>query len=157
MTIKRASLAAIGLMMVAACGEKPDNAATTNAAAEDFAARINGPDGAAKANTSGTAATPSTAVSPTVAQPLPNAAAGAFVAGTATDPNAVTCDANKMGPFIGRVADAPTRTDIEIVASAGREIRFIRPGAETIAPDATNPRLNLMLDSQDIIRDARCG
>lgn len=136
------------LLALAACGGTPDSG--TSQEADAFAARINGQGAAADA-------TPQPASTPTVAKPLPNAAEGAFAPGTATDPEAATCDANRMGPFIGMLADAQTRTNIEATASSGREIRFISPGGDYINPDPTNPRLNIMLDAQDIIRDARCG
>ncbi|MBV7259867.1 hypothetical protein [Erythrobacter crassostreae] len=163
MAIKRASIAALAMLALPACGNTPNSSDSTTAAAEDFAARINGPATEAGDDAANPAATTATAVqgspsgAPTVAPPLPNAAAGPFVAGTATDPNSATCDANRMGPFIGRVADAPTQTDIENVVLLGREIRWLRPNAPAFNTDAASPRLNIMLDTQDIIRDARCG
>lgn len=143
-----AIVAATASLMLTACGTDPETASNSNQA-EDFAARIGGGNGATPA--------PQASATPKVAQPLPNAAEGAYTPGTATDPQSATCDANRMGPFIGRVADTTTRTDIANTAASGREIRFLRPGVDFITPDAGNPRLNIMLDSQDIIRDARCG
>jgi hypothetical protein len=45
---------------------------------------------------------------------------------------------------------------MEVVGGAN-EVRFVPAGSPYVKPDATNPRLNLMLDAQNIIRDARCG
>ena len=117
--------------------------------ADDFASRIgSGGNGAAVAQ--GT-------VAPTVATPLPGAAPGAFAPGTQTDPNSA-CAANKMGDFIGKLADDATRVAAQQAAEGASEVRFIAFGtAEYISPDPANPRLNLMLDQQNIIRDARCG
>ncbi|QFT77764.1 hypothetical protein [Erythrobacter sp. THAF29] len=140
----------IAFLILTACGSDPDVARGSNAA-DDFAARINGQGG------KGAPLTQQDPQAPTVAEPLPDAAEGVYVPGTATDPQAATCDANRMGPFIGRVADATTRSDIGATAVPGREIRFLHPGAESVDPDPSSPRLNLMLDGQDIIRDARCG
>lgn len=140
---------------LAACGSDPQT--DTANEADEFAARINGQvEGTGNAPpTTGDAPRP--IASPTVAQPLQSADRRAFAEGTASDPASVICDANRMAPFIGLVADARTRIDIEDAAGAGREIRFMRPGETSVQPDANNPRLNIMLDSQDIIRDARCG
>lgn len=157
MKFARTFIAGSVLLILAACGSDPNADANANAAAEDFAARINGVGDGANNNPPTTGDTPRAVASPTVAAPLPDAAEGAFAAGTATDPASTTCGANKMGPFVGQVADVRTRIDIEDVAGPGREIRFLRPGGAFVQPDATNPRLNIMLDSQDIIRDARCG
>lgn len=157
MTIKRALFAASAIVALSACGNDPDAASKSASAADDFAARINGVGDGANNNPPTTGDTPRPVAAPTVAQPLPDAAQGAFAAGTATDPASANCGANKMGSFIGKVADVRTRVDIEDVAGPGREIRFLRPGGDYVKPDATNPRLNIMLDIQDVIRDARCG
>ena len=150
-----AILGAAALLALTACGGEPDPATGTEA--DDFAARING-SGAASGNSPPTTGdAPRPMVTPTVVEPLPNAAPGPYAPGTATDPAAATCDANKMGAFMGRVADARSRMEIEETASPGREIRFLRPGGVFLKPDASSPRLNIMLDAQDIIRDARCG
>ncbi len=148
MTKLRSTLIAIPLLTLAACGGTPE--ATPEAAADDFAARINsGGDGADAPQTE---PTPSQ-----VAAPLPNAAEGAFVPGTATDPQSSTCGANQMGQFLGRLADDATRNAIMQVAPATSNVRFILPGSDYVNPDPTSPRLNLMLDAANVIRDARCG
>lgn len=37
-------------------------------------------------------------------------------------------------------------------------LRFVAYGSTgNVNPDPTNPRLSIMLDAQNIIRDARCG
>lgn len=136
-------LAAASLMTLTACG-----AASDTESADDFAARIGSGSDAPEAQ--GT-------VAPQMQQTPPGAAPGPFVAGTQTDPNAA-CAANKVGAFIGKLADDPTRVEVQKAAVGASEVRFIGFGNDTfINPDPTNPRLNLMLDQQNIIRDARCG
>lgn len=101
---------------------------------------------------------PAATAAPRIAQPMPGAAPGPFMPGTATDPASAKCGANQMGPFIGKLADEPTR--LAIVKALGRSdnVRFVAFGSGGfINPDPTNPRLSLMLDAQGIIRDARCG
>ena len=136
----------VALLGLAACSQPQE--ANTDAVAEDFAARINGADAAPPVEATAT---------PTVVPPRENAAEGAFSQGTATDPQSVTCGANKMGPFLGKLADEATRLEVMNAAAGAAEVRFIAAGSEYIRPDSTNPRLNLMLDAQNIIRDARCG
>ncbi|MBE9154217.1 hypothetical protein [Cyanobium sp. LEGE 06113] len=134
-------------LALSACGSEPEPAANS---ADSFAARIN-QNGTATPAAQGT-------VAPTVAEPKPGAAPGVFVPGTQTDPASATCGANLMGPFIGQPADESTRA--AIVAALGRSdnLRFVAFGSGGyVNPDPTNPRLSLMLDEQNIIRDARCG
>ena len=137
------SLAAASLLVLAACG-----APSEDGSADDFASRIGGSADAPAAQ--GTVAPQTQAVKP-------GAAPGPFTPGTQTDPDSA-CAANKVGQFIGKLADDATRSEIQTAAVGAREIRFIAFGSsEFINPDPTNPRLNLMLDAQNIIRDARCG
>ena len=137
---------AASLFVVAACGggaEEGNNA-------DDFAARIGSGGGNETPKPQGT-------VAPKVQETKPGAAPGPFVPGTQTDPDSA-CAANKMGAFIGKVADEATRVEVQKAAVGAREVRFIGHGnTEFINPDPTNPRLNLMLDQQNVIRDARCG
>ncbi len=132
------------ILAITACGtaEAPD--ATSEI--DDFAARINGNN-----------TTPAGSATPTVVPPRENAAQGAYSPGTATDPRSAPCNANKMGPFIGRPADDATRLAVISAAAGAADVRFITTGSDYVRPDPTNPRLNLMLDAQGIIRDARCG
>ena len=143
MTKLAALLTAPALFALAACG---GNTTDSTNDADDFAARINGGQ-----------PNPEATVAPTVAQPLEGAAPGAYTPGTATDPASATCGANLMGPYIGKPADDPTRAQIMAVAVGAREVRFISPGGAYIRPDPTSPRLNLMIDTLGVIRDARCG
>lgn len=145
MTILRTALAMGALLALGACGGNETETPASNEAA-DFAARINGG-----------AATSPAPVAPTVVEPREGAAEGAFAPGTATDPESATCGANAMGPFMGKLADDATRAAIMTAAAGASEVRFIAAGSDYIRPDPTNPRLNLMLDTQGIIRDARCG
>jgi hypothetical protein len=137
---------AIAALVLTGCGSEPDPAAND---AASFAARI-------KQNDETPA--PQGTVAPRLAEPIPGAAPGPYAPGTLTDPASATCGANLMGPFIDKLADDATRA--EIVAALGRSdnLRFVAFGTPGyIKPDPTNPRLSLMLDRQNIIRDARCG
>lgn len=145
-------LLASATLALAACASEPEPADPA-AEADAFAQRIN-PNG----QTPAAGPTAQATAAPRIAKPLPGAAPGPFIPGTQTDPAAATCGANRMGPFLGRAADEPTR--LEIVKTLGRtdNLRFVAFGSGGyINPDPTNPRLNLMLDAQGIIRDARCG
>jgi hypothetical protein len=134
-------------LALAACGSEPDPAAND---ADSFAARIN--------QNAGAAPMPQGTVAPALAEPKPGAAPGVFAPGTVTDPASKTCGANLMGPFIGRPADQPTRAEIAKTLGRTDNLRFVAFGSDGyINPDPTNPRLNLMLDAGNIIRDARCG
>lgn len=131
------------VLALAACGSEPTDAGAENQA-DTFAARIKG-------------ASPAPTQTPRIAEPLPGAAPGPYVPGTATDPQSKACNAPAMGPYLGRAADDATRAEIMEVIGGANEVRFIQAGSSYIEPDPTNPRLNLMLDQQNIIRDARCG
>jgi len=133
-------------MLLAACGGT--NESSTSNEAEEFAARIN----------AGSSPTHATEPAPaSIAPELEGAAAGAYEPGTATDPDAAICDATLMGPFLGREADDATRAEILQIAVNARDVRFVAPSPTYIKPDPTSARLNLMLDANNIIRDARCG
>ncbi|MEM6475655.1 MAG: hypothetical protein AAF687_05755, partial [Pseudomonadota bacterium] len=135
------------LLAVSACSgaEEP-----TGDQAEDFAARIGSNDGKDQPVAQGT-------VAPTMQEEKPGAAPGPFTPGTQTDPDSA-CGANLVGEFIGQQADDATRVAVQKAATGASEVRFIGAGNSTfINPDPTNPRLNLMLDANQIIRDARCG
>lgn len=142
----------IGLPALAltACGNGAEPADPASEA-DAFAKRINANQGAA-------APAKLPAEPAAVARPLPGAAAGPYVPGTQTDPASATCGANQMGPFIGKLADETIRLDIVKALGRKENIRFVAfdsPGF--ISPDPANARLNLMLDAQNIIREARCG
>ncbi len=149
-------LAATAMLALAACSSEPapvDPAAEADA----FAARINAGTPTPSPG-SGTAPTAAATVAPRIAKSLPGAAPGPFMPGTQTDPASATCGANKMGPFIGKLADEATRKEIVTVLGRSKDVRFVAYGSGGfINPDPSNPRLNLMLDAQNIIRDARCG
>lgn len=137
---------AIAALVLTGCGSEPDPAAND---AASFAARI-------KQN--GETPAPQGTVAPKVAEPKPGAAPGPFVPGTQTDPASATCGANRIGLFIGKLADEATRADIVKALGRSDNLRFVAYGSDGyINPDPTNPRLSLMLDAQNIIRDARCG
>lgn len=141
------SLAPLFLLVAGACGG-PAEQTSVQAEADDFASRIN--SGKQPPAPEGT-------VAPTKAKPLENAADGVYAAGTATDPNSATCGANEMGQFIGQEATNDVQLAILNVIDGNNEVRFVAAGSDFIRPDPTNPRLNIMLDTGNIIRDARCG
>lgn len=144
-------------LALCACGSEP---AQPGNDAESFAARIGTPGDATPASGTATASGPAPAATatPQIAQPLPGAAPGPFARGTLTDPASVTCGATLMGPFIGKLADQPTRAAIAGLLGRTDNLRFVAVGSGiAVNPDPTNPRLSLMLDAQNIIRDARCG
>lgn len=148
--ILRLAPAALAALALTACGSEPD---TTGNDAESFAAQI-GVGGASPAATPAPVAT----ATPQIARPLPGAAPGPFTPGTLTDPAAKTCGAPLMGPFIGKPADQATRAAIAKTLGRTDNLRFVAFGSSaTINPDPTNPRLSIMLDADNIIRDARCG
>jgi hypothetical protein len=151
MTTLAHALRALPLILaLTACGSEPEQPGND---AESFAARI----GAAEA-TPGATPAPAATAAPQVAQPLPGAAPGPYAPGTLTDPAAAKCGAPLMGPFIGKLADQPTRAEIAKVLGRTDNLRFVPYGSiGNVNPDPTNPRLSLMLDAQGIIRDARCG
>jgi hypothetical protein len=134
------------ILALTACGSEPQQPGND---AESFAARI----GAGEATPA-----PAATATPQQAQPLPGAAPGPYAPGTLTDPAAAKCGAPLMGPFIGKLADQATRAEIARVLGRTDNLRFVTYGSiGNVNPDPTNPRLSIMLDAQEIIRDARCG
>lgn len=138
---------ALAAVALTACGSDPEQPSND---ADSFAARIG------KGEAAPTPA-PSDAIPPTVATPLPGAAPGPFAKGTLTDPASGNCGAPLVAPFIGKLADQPTRAEIATTLGRTNNLRFVVFGSSDVNPDATNPRLSIMLDAQNIIRDARCG
>lgn len=134
--------------------------------ADDFAARINRAGGNAAASPAAApvpaeAAQPAQAPAPQptparIYKPLPGAAPGAYVAGTATDPKAQGCGAPQVARFFGKALDLDTRAQITQAVAPGTAIRFVQPGT-TVPPDPRSQRLNVMIDQAGVIRDARCG
>jgi hypothetical protein len=146
--ILRALPVAIAALALTACDSEPE---TPNNDAESFAQRIGKGEATPTPNPSATAA-------PVIAATLPGAAPGAFAKGTLTDPASKTCSAPLMGPYIGKLADQATRAEIAKVLGRTDNLRFVPYGSiGNVNPDPTNPRLSVMLDAQNIIRDARCG
>lgn len=136
------------IVLLAACNS-PESESES---ADEFAARIGEPGDTAAAAPS-PAGTP---VPPTVYTPRPGAAPGAFVPGTATDPEAASCGAPKVAPFFGKLANDATRTAILAAVTPQRNLRFVEAG-NNVVPDADSTRLNVMIDVTGVIRDARCG
>ena len=146
MSLKPA-LALIAALAVTACSQ----ADTEQESADDFASRIGGTDGATQVAQPGPNATPAV-----VATPAPGAASGPYSPGTATDPNSRNCAAPKVAPFYGRMADDATRAEVMKAIAPQTNIRFLTAGSAVDA-DARSNRLNVMLDTSGVIRDARCG
>lgn len=139
-------------LLLSACGSEPEQAGND---ADSFAARIG--KGEATPGPGGVPVAQAT-VAPIVAEPKPGAAPGPFAPGTLTDPASRTCGAPLMGPFIGKLADQATRAEIAKMLGRTDNLRFVTFGSiGNVNPDPTNPRLSIMLDAQNIIRDARCG
>ncbi|MEM6827800.1 MAG: hypothetical protein AAF553_07630 [Pseudomonadota bacterium] len=155
MTILGKSMVPAALLALAACGA-PAEEETTTSQADNYAARINGEQSAQATESVTEVTTDTPVVGPTVAQPLETIASGPLNPGTATDPN-TACNANLFGKFIGQQPDADVRAQILEVANDVTEVRFIAPGGDYIKPDPTNPRLNVMIAVDGIIRDIRCG
>lgn len=143
---------ALAALALTACGSKTEQPSND---AESFAARIG--NGETAPTTAAAGPAPAATVAPTIATPLPGAAPGPFAKGTLTDPAATICGAPLMASFIGKLADQPTRAEIAKTLGRTNNLRFVAFGSGDVNPDATNPRLSLMLDAQNIIRDARCG
>ncbi len=139
---------AIAALALTACGSEPEQPGND---AETFAERIGKGEQAPTPDPSATA-------TPIIAATLPGAAPGPFSEGTLTDPASKTCGAPLMGPFIGKLADQATRAEIAKILGRTGNLRFVAFGSTgNVIPDPTNPRLSIMLDAQNIIRDARCG
>lgn len=141
-------IATLTLMLGALAACAPEQ--SDNESVDEYAARVGG--GTAEAGQS-----PARQVPPKIAQPKPGAAPGAFAAGTATDPAASRCGAPKVAPFLGRKADEATRARILAAVAPQENVRFVEPGAVNIMPDPASSRLNVMIDTTGVIRDARCG
>lgn len=137
---------ALTLGTLAACNQQESDTESV----DDYAARVS--NGTASAGQPQAQQVP-----PTIAQPKPGAAPGAFAAGTATDPAASRCGAPKAARFFGRVADEATRAQIVAALAPHSDIRFVEPGAVNVMPDPASTRLNVMIDVTGVIRDARCG
>ena len=149
----RALPLARALFALVACGSET---AEPGNDAESFAARIGQKGQATPAP--GAAPVPAATAAPKAATPLPGAAPGPFARGTLTDPASKTCGAPLMGPFMGKLADQATRAEIAKALGRTDNLRFVAVGSGiSVNPDPTNPRLSVMLDAQNIIRDARCG
>lgn len=150
MTIRSASAIGYALaaaLLLSACGQNE----TGEENADDFASRIGGSGDVTEGAQPGPNATPAS-----VATPAPGAAPGPYSPGTATDPQSRNCGAPKVAPFYGRMADEATRTAVMEAIAPQTNVRFLTAGSAVNA-DAGSDRLNVMLDSSGIIRDARCG
>lgn len=114
----------------------PSETSSPDAEAQAFAARIHG----------STAQQPNAGVETTriAKPPIDRAAWG-------------TCGESQLGIYLGRVANAPTRAEIASFVSGRYEVEFVRPGGPYRGSEISGSRVVFMLDTQDIIRDVRCG
>ncbi|PEQ11089.1 hypothetical protein B2G71_18800 [Novosphingobium sp. PC22D] len=78
--------------------------------------------------------------------------------GTVTDPQSSSCGAPQVKGFIGQVDSPDIRAKItEAVGDkAPGGVRFVLPG-EATTDDMRPDRLNVMIDTINIVRDLRCG
>ncbi|MEL6542716.1 MAG: hypothetical protein AAFN48_09495 [Pseudomonadota bacterium] len=150
------AFAATAFLALSACSETPDEAPEQTSQADEFAARINGEQVAQAEPASATGPAPSPLPAPTVAQPLDGITNTPYSAGTASDPNSA-CNANIFGEYLGRKPSAEVRAAILETAKNQGEVRFIAAGGDYVRPDPTNPRLNIMIAVDGVIRDIRCG
>ena len=156
--MKRLVLTALipALGVLAACSEAEP--VEPNDAAADFAARING--GAPPQGQPTAAPAQQQLPTPQIVPPRPAPAPQAIPLSGAppgSGPISPNCNADRMGPFLGREADEATRLAVMAAAEGASDVRFIDAGSTFIPPDPANPRLNIMLDAFGIIRDAKCG
>ncbi len=138
-------------LALSACSSEPQTATAPTNEADAFSQRINGTNAKPAPVPAG-----APAPAPTVAQPLESVSSNPYAPGTATDPNSA-CNANTFGEFIGRQPSADVRAAIMEAAGDLPEVRFIPAGGDYVRPDPTNPRLNVMIAVDGIIRDIRCG
>src|SRR5687768_12709715 len=66
------------------------------------------------------------------------------------------CNAPRAEPFVGRRADAATRTDLAAAVAPIAAVRWVGPGDAT-TEDYSPQRLNVMLDVGGVIRSVHCG
>ncbi|MEL7319878.1 MAG: hypothetical protein AAFN04_14700 [Pseudomonadota bacterium] len=149
-------IAATVVLTLSACSSAPEETSEKASQADEFAARINGDKVAQAEATAATGPAPSPLPAPTVAQPLDGITNTPYSAGTASDPNSA-CKANVFGEYLGRKPSAEVRAAILEAAKSQGEVRFIAAGGDYVRPDPTNPRLNIMIAVDGVIRDIRCG
>ncbi len=150
---KLARLSFAASIPLALAGCESQSSADQQQQVSDFAERINKTTPAAVADGSQSAPSQSDAVKAATRE---GAADGPFEAGTGTDPASANCSAPKVAPFYGRKADQLTQDAIMAAVAPHTNVRFAEAGFEVEA-DASSDRLNIMLDVNGVIRDARCG
>lgn len=135
---------------LAACNQQPSKGES----AADFARRVGGSEPAATG-------------APTVGPPdqIVDATQGSQPARTAfpkpvrvpPEPDQGHCDVEMVAPYFGQ-PDSPTvRQAIMTAISPRNNVRFVKPGPQSVTPDPNSDRLNVMIDITGVIRTARCG
>ena len=127
--------------LLSACSGQPDPNAKE---VDDFAARIGTPKQAE-------AAPPTPKADADAASPPANLENEAEV-----QPAPSQCNAPKVAPFYGRQADEATQAAVMAAVAPQTDVRFIEAGS-ALPEDTASPRLNVMIDVNGNIREARCG
>lgn len=127
--------------LLSACGGQPDPNAKE---VDDFAARIGTPK---QAEAAPPASKPEAEATKLAANPENEAVA---------QPAPSQCNAPKVAPFYGRQADEATQAAVMAAVAPQTDVRFIEAGS-ALPEDTASPRLNVMIDVNGNIREARCG
>ncbi|MEP2736532.1 MAG: hypothetical protein ABJP34_09545 [Erythrobacter sp.] len=143
-TCKLALILALAAAL-AACGNEPDPNAQE---VDDFAARIGTPK---QAKATPTAAKPATQPADPATDPTTKPATE-----DNTPPAPSQCSAPKVAPFYGRKSDENTQAAVMAAVAPQTNVRFIEAGT-AMPEDTGSQRLNVMIDVNGIIREARCG
>lgn len=134
-------------LSISACGGNQQTAGGQEV--DDFAARIK-------------QATPAPQPS---GEPVPQEAASAATENGANpegsdsksgEAEASLCGAPKVAPFYGRKADQLTQDAVMAAVAPQSDVRFVESGVD-VPTDKASKRLNIMMDPNGIIREARCG
>ncbi|MXO74004.1 hypothetical protein GRI40_02060 [Altererythrobacter aerius] len=147
MTLRPLLLALAAPLALAACGEpaEPDPAADTppastpGAPASASASQSGAPTGSLSAGSKASTASP----------------AGDAAMGTVdSNPPGDACGASKVAPFVAQQATAAVRARLEAEVGHDR-IRWVGPDT-VVTMDFRSDRLNVMLDSNDVITGGKC-
>ena len=145
-----ACITLIATLALAACNQQPDK----GEGAADFAQRVNGNGPAAAANPttgpSGQPAAPTQGSQPAkTAFPKP--------VRVPPEPDQGQCDVQKVAPYFGQPDSPATRQAIMTAIAPRENVRFVKPGPQSVTPDPKSDRLNVMIDVTGVVRTARCG
>lgn len=138
------------ILILGACGAPtaPDNSEVS-----DYASRIKLEGKTAEEAANNAEPNPETLAKAESAE----AAAQASGSASAVESGSVgNCGAPKVAPFFGRRADDQTRAAVIAALAPQKTVRFVDTGL-AIKPNPEATRLNVIIDTNGIIRDARCG